>query len=758
MALCRKILIISVSALAAIAVFFGLAVMLLPRPGSLPSPGIKELPSGSAVNWGAGFTKIAENGRFEMSFDNQTANLELYDKQTGLHWYSTPPGLDDQKGMSGVGRTMASSQLTVDYVNKETKSTFSVQSYVSCVKSKTFAAARIEDGLLVTYSFERKGEGFSIPVIFKLTEKGFDARIDMAHIQEDGNSLVTGICLLPYFGCGLPQDKGFILVPDGSGGIINFQSGQAGRSPYINDVYGRDSVFSSKEKGLLKENIGLPVFGVNNNGGAFVAIIDKSPALARIYAVPGGGDSVLNTANTTFSYRTLDSAVMADATWASKQVVVLPNEPSKQQYAGISYRFTGNSTGDGSLTEMAELCREYEMQAYGLTEMQPQETSLYLEVYGAIKTQKAFAGIVYNTVEPMTTFKEASAILDEGKSLGIDKVVMRYLGVKSGGLDNGPAISSGADGSLGGNGGFRKLAAKAGETGAEIYPDYEFQKMYKSTLTWWSLLYSARSVSGSPAGYERYKLSTLQKDANANSAALMAPGLLGKEADSFVSGFKLSGAAGVSTGSLGNTLYSDFNDRFADRQMSAENTARILAGFDALGGAMVEGINDYAVAASKMAVGVPTSGSAYDVISYEVPFYAMVFGGLKEMASTPLNFAEDIDRAFLMCVEQGISPLLCVTSKGSEAITDTPYAYLYGLHWINQKDRAKRYYREFSSLFSKKSRHITEYLRIDDNLRITTFSDGRSIAVNYSNEEREIDGQKVAARGYAIVDISRPGG
>lgn len=93
------------------------------------------------------------------------------------------------------------------------------------MRQKTVTLTSIEKGVRILYDFSRESDRFRIPVEYTITEEGFEARIDFAGIEEYGDSLVTSITLLPYFGSvGAGTGTGYLFVPDGSGSVLAFDS------------------------------------------------------------------------------------------------------------------------------------------------------------------------------------------------------------------------------------------------------------------------------------------------------------------------------------------------------------------------------------------------------------------------------------------------------------------------------------------------------------------------------------------------------
>lgn len=694
---------------------------------------------------------IAENDKFSLYINKITLNTAIVDKTSGITWYSSPtaaPFMEEK--LSGVGRLMAASQLYVGYINAKSRTTGSVNSQLGSVKQKTAKYKKIKNGLRITYDFSRATDGFEIPIEITLTMKGFDARIDYKNIREYGENLITDITLLPNFGSVLKGENGFLFVPDGSGSIINFDSAKASSKVFSQPVYGRDTAYSLIQDTAPAQSIHLPIFGMSKKNSGFITIIDKGSATATINAFPSGVGSEFNYINASFTYRGIDNVVLSDASWISKNVVLFAKTHTLLDSVGVSYRFIK----ENSLTGMANEYRDYLIENNGLTKISTSETSLYLELYGGIKKKKSFLGIILNTIVPMTDFTQAEEILRTMKDSGIGNIIVKYNGVLKGGIDNAAVINTKLEKALGGNRAFAELLTYANDNDIEIYPDFEFQKIYKNRFMWWSFSYASKMLSQSPIAVFEYRKSTFFRDMTKSPAYLMMPHKLNNETDEFCAKFNLEGVAGISSGSMGNLLYSDFSaNKFYDRQMSADNVSANLAKLaEKTGSVLVTSGFDYAALEAQHIYSAPMSDSMFDITSYSVPFYSMVFHGYKDMGSESLNMGENPWIQFLSCIEQGINPSFTFTYLDGNVLENTSYNYLICTYFRNWTETAAKYYKAYKELYQfSANEQITDYRIVSRDVRIVTYANGLTVCVNYSDENCIVENIIVKAENYAVI-------
>ena len=161
-----------------------------------------------------------QNDRFALSLNKANDLLTLTDLSNGCVWNSiVADGLQDENA-EGIAKTDLMSQLIVTY-KSAMMTEMATNSYSDCVMNKTVEYSVDKNTITVVYKFKKLG--FSIPVRFTITDDGFTSEIDAKNIIEGENSILS-ISLLPYFGAAGSKDTGYMVVPDGSGAVVNFNN------------------------------------------------------------------------------------------------------------------------------------------------------------------------------------------------------------------------------------------------------------------------------------------------------------------------------------------------------------------------------------------------------------------------------------------------------------------------------------------------------------------------------------------------------
>lgn len=700
-----------------------------------------------------GYELVTHNNVFEMYIERSQYNIAIKNTASGDVYFSFIPDVAKIPELSGPSKMSAQSQIIVSYIDKISRVHGMTNSLVSCVRKDGIKTESISNGIKISYEFPDVREDFIIPVAYTLTETGLSAKILFNEIIERSDALITSISLLPYFETAYSNEEGFILIPDGSGSIINLNSGRPGMSVYEQMVYGKEPALTTVQKTWENNPICMPIYGMQKEGKAFLTVIDQGAALATITASPSNGESLLNYVYSSFTYRETDSVVMADATWASKEVTIYSRNTSTCEKAGISiYLLSGDAA---RLSGMADAYHLYLGKRYGITESADKEVSFCAELFGGIKKKKSFLGIPYNDIIPLTTFQQAKSIIENISNSGIKRQKIIFSGAMDGGMNTSAPVSADFERKLGGNKGFQQLLEFAGISGnIMLLPDVEFQKIYKNRFGWWSYFFTAKNVSLAPIIDFRYKDSTYFKNLAKTPASIMSPSKLLKEINLFTGSMTQYDPRGISTGSLGNYLSSDFSSKhFYDRQRSADTVSDGLDSLKmAFANVVVKTGFEYAAAHATDVYCAPVTDSGFDISTHSVPFYAMAFKGYINLAGSPINGDSDYTKSLLECIENGIAPNFIFTWEDTSNLSNTDYDDLLSTRFSVIFPKAADIFQRYCDVYDGiNDQRIINYEILTDKVSITTLEGGKRIAVNYSDEDYEIDHTVVPAHDFVIL-------
>ncbi|NCU27531.1 hypothetical protein EOM86_12585, partial [Candidatus Nomurabacteria bacterium] len=158
------------------------------------------------------------------------------------------------------------------------------------VKSYFDAAGYTIDDLIFDFE-ENMIEGeiveiptFVIPLEYSLKGTSLVVGLNTADLEYESSMPIHQIKLLQYFHAGSHEDKGYILVPDGSGSLIYFNNGKTNATPFSMKIYGQDHGSKLLQNNQVDEAARLPVFGIRNGGTSVFAQFEEGESLGGIDA------------------------------------------------------------------------------------------------------------------------------------------------------------------------------------------------------------------------------------------------------------------------------------------------------------------------------------------------------------------------------------------------------------------------------------------------------------------------------------------
>lgn len=747
----RRIIIIAIAAVLLIsAVVFG----VIYSSSSKTSNTVKETKDTGVISaapaTGNDFEKIASAGKYEMYIINNASDFEfkVKNKDTGKEWFSNPQGWQ-KPGLEKW--TIIGSQMVVNFADVITKATGSVFSLTGSVRAKGSKVEKIANGVKVTYDFPGKKYQFTIVARYIIEEDGLKASVDFGEIEERGDSRITTIDFLPYFGAADQNQNGYLFVPDGCGALLDFKGYRQGIKSYSEDVYGRDNALTVIQKASQKMQIAMPVFGIKTEQYAVLGVIQKGDALANIIGNIAGTDSSYNNAFAQIIYRNVDKVSIADKAYFQTTVPIFPKTTNAKDKAELKYYLLEGD--DANYVGMAKAYRNY-LFADNKEAKASSDVPFYADIYGAVKKKRSFFGLIINDVVPMTTYSQTVDIAKAFKEAGIQNLNIRYQGWMAGGLEDTVPLSVSAESKLGGDGGLKNLIKYAKDNNINLSLDVNFTNFNKSRFMWWDFNSATYGVSNAPAKQYVFKTSTHMKDILEDPTYMISTGKLNGLINSFSKSYAGLKVKGLSLSTLGDTVYSDYRQgngyysREATKDIIESNLSKLASQYDIT----VDYGNAYSIKYAKNILEVPLYDSDFDTSKTDVPFYQIALHGKVNMAQPAQNMSEDQQLSLLRQLETGVCPAYKLTWEESLELADTHYEFLISSAFSTWEKRAVENYKSFNDVYKElNNKVITNHQILEDDLRVTTYENGTEIAVNYSAQDKIYKGVAVKSMNFAVI-------
>ncbi|ACM59330.1 hypothetical protein B0S90_0447 [Caldicellulosiruptor bescii] len=694
------------------------------------------------------FQKIAANDRLELYVNKKYGYFKVLDKKTNIVWLSNPENWKEDTVAAGSMKTQLASQLVVKYAFMESYAIQTSNSYVSSAMKRGLKIKPIKNGYIATYSFKK--EGFVIPVAVTISNDYLNIEVLVNQIKElkKEKYRLVSIMLLPFFGAASKSDKGYIVVPDGCGAVINFNN-KKGEEEYSQRVYGPDYALIREPNTYVTQYARLPVFGMNKNDSGFLAVVTNGDSKAIINAYTSGVRTNFNQVFSEFIIREQDSVTFREKQWNEKTFNIFEeNIPNQTKYS-IRYYFLDKNKSD--YIAMAEKYREYLIKEKGLKKEDQQKLPLYIELYGGMKKTKYIVGLPRNVTIPLTTFDDAIEISKRLKNIGIKDIVVKYTGWYENGVYYNLPISPKPEKVLGGWKGFRKMIDYFNRNNIKAYFDVDFVTFRKGSLFYPLNVVATKSLRKMPAKLIRYSPATCYADDDYPLLFMVSPSYVTKFVDKFI-GSKHAEIKNISISTISKMLYSDFGSKQINRLKTEEIFTNLVEKVTKQYNVLLTSPNGYLIPKGKEIIDVPISSSKFAIEDYEIPFYQMVLRGYIPYSTPAINDYTNDWMVLLKTLETGSFLKFTWTARNEDELKETMCDFLYSSNyrmWLNDvKSMYRKIYPVLQQINNKK---FLEHKVLKEGLVYVKFDGGVEILLNYTSSDQKVGNTVVKARDFKVI-------
>ncbi|MBB3111419.1 hypothetical protein FHS18_003487 [Paenibacillus phyllosphaerae] len=685
-----------------------------------------------------GFKVFAETNSLQLLVDETTAHFQVVQKATGNVWrsYPNPANWKDEK-ISGAWKNNLASPIVVEYVNAKNYKSSSVtnglvenQGYLEDFKQK-------DNGFTVTFAFPKIQ--FKIPVEVTLREDYVETRLIDSGIVEGELSLLN-VKLYPLFGSEPSTgQEGYILLPDGSGSLIQFQSDRTmPQLTYNESVYGPDLSYYNEYTD--RQRIAMPVYGMKSGEQAFLAIIAEGESYANVYAAPAGSVGISNWVTSEWQYRkrffqsVSKSSGEGFYTYSGDRFVSDSRAtryyllgPEKSNYAG-----------------MAEVYRNYLIGEKGVTPIKSvkPEIPLYVDLVGA-DIEK---GLFFDSYLKATTTDEAESVVRQIHERGIGHMQIHYAGWQQDGYSTHGGYLP-VDKRLGGNQGMKDFIAYAHSLDIPVYLTADYTLNTNGDDGFWWRRDGLRNLAGT--------VLEEQLNPDQDASTYVSPKFYRKVIASDLDAYKALGADGIDyEGGIAQEVITDFNSRYSASRADVVQIQRdiLQQSHETLGSVVASNANFYAL--DKLDhVHRLTGDYSYDVFVTEpIPFAQIVLHGLKTYTLEWSNVRDEWDDEFLRMIEFGAYPAYVLTGEQAENLRRSYSVWYYSMNVKDWLDRIEEEYAQANeALAPVQDRFITDHRTLAEGVKETVYGGDYRIIVNYNETAYVQDGLTVPANNFIVV-------
>lgn len=638
------------------------------------------------------------------------------------------------------------------YVIRDKQSDSKLQMFHEMFKSAGYNADEYEyDESRINAKNDTEKAVFNIPVYYTLEGGELLVDIPMDEIEYYDKYPITYITTLPFFGAGSSKEDGYMFVPDGPGGIINFNNGKTGQAAYYNQIYGAD-LGISRDSVVDESKSAYPLIGISKNGGSFICAIEEGSSYAIVESDISGRINSYNSVKYTYTMlhgEDMDISGKSDVTIRAYEKG-LPKEHLKQRYMFLD---------SDNYVDMASSYRDYITRTYPTlaadTSEAKTDSSLVIEMVGCVDGKKHILGIPVTKDLSLTKYKDADAITTELVDNGVKNLIVKYSGWSNNGIHNSTMRKVKLSGSLGSKRTLKKFIANAEANNVELYMDSNFQYVFKNKLFDKFMVNrdSCKFVSREVVELAAYNPIYFAQMPEEYEYYLTRPSYAMKNIDSvadYVSGL---GGGNLSFGDMSTELSGDYNYKKNVSREAAMNMLTDKYKELADSGTKVMANSDYFynVPDSDIITGMVLNTKSFNIIDETVPFYQIALHGIVNYTAEPMNLSQDAKETFLKSAELGANLYYTITKEPASTLQDSKYTEYFATDYSMWKDTIINDYNRFSNDFNGTyNQYITNHEKIADNVFKTEFGNGVSVIVNYNYNDFTYNSTTVPARDYIV--------
>lgn len=714
-----------------------------PAGADAPPVAVETEPDGSVT---------ARSRSLELRVDAATGRIQVTDLRNGAVW-SSVPDLPPEMRVGSLWRAHMEAGFILEYADsdRQPRGTLNTARY----KPRRLLRA-LPDGARVDFDvLNPQGEReFSFAFELRLGDDYLDLRIPFDSVSErpDGLKLVS-ISPLPFLGAATDSDQGYAFFPDGPGAISRFKPDHPSyQSNFREWVYQSGPDYQPGGAGQVR----MPVFGVKKGPeAAYVGFITEGDTDAQIEFSPSGYVLPLyRVAPILYFRQRFTVALRRDAFVDKVDAGLIPGDRS------VRYVFLHGDDADYS--GMARAYRPFLLETGRLRRAVPPGFTGYLDLNLFMGIEKPL--LVWRSFVPMTTFRQARAILEDLRRRGVERMEVTLLGWTSRGYMGAPPVRFPVEEGLGGEAGLRELVGYARQQGIGLW-------LYDQFL--WAAAgapgYSARSdvvrrATRELTGFSR-SLSPVPAISREQTYYLLNPFAALRIARRDVPAMAALGVTGVLDENLGALLHLDYNPaRATGRREFAQALVQLTEVYRRHG--LKVGTNKgnaFILGSVDRLQDIPMEGSRLLFADETVPFYQMVVHGYIPYSGDFFeagNLRADPVRERLRAIEFGALPRYVITYEDTSKLADTWFFQLYSSRYADWADAMVEEYRELvGRLGYLQGVPMYSHRRLDEGVYEVRYEDGSRVLVNYRSAPYRLAGPQaealeVPALGYTLV----PGG
>jgi hypothetical protein len=580
------------------------------------------------------------------------------------------------------------------------------------------------DNEMYGYVVEIKDPEFMIPMNVRLTEDALVAEIVTEEITSKAPYQIVSIQFLPYMGAANETKNGYIVVPEGSGGIINFNNGKTSQRSYSSYIYDKDNTLIPSKLEMQDVGSKMPMFGLKHETNAMLAIIEGGAEHALVTAEISQKNDRFNKVIPEFTLK--DSGLY----YLTQAGISIWNEDNYDYHPQMRYYFT---TGEeANYTGLAHLYGDYLDMKYETTLKDSMKMSLYIDILGSYDFEDYFLFFPYKRVEALTTYRRAQDMIESLTDQGINHFVVNYQGWFNNGLEHERPNDMNLDRSVGSKKELLNFDKWMEEQGHDLFYDIDFVKLYDKKSTY-SNSNIARIVGGTMMQYYPYDIASGLPIETEDPYYLLKLSAINQNINSFLKDYQKFDLSGLTLRNLGNLLYSDFHRGNSIYRYEAKDVVMdIMQMVKQETNIMLTNANVYNLGFADHIIDFPYQSSHFLVLDYAIPFYQMAIAGKISYAMPSINIKQnELDAYYLLkALETGSNLKFTISYEDTSQLMNTRFNTYFSTEYALIENKMVSLYEELYALIGDDN-YLVDHTYVNDTEIRVSYLKGQSFILNY---------------------------
>jgi len=708
-----------------------------------------------------GYELMLENNQLNLYFEKDSFSLILEDKATGYMLSSRPEfqGYSETREDNTANRNLMNSGLWIESIrtNNISSSAIKVESLYT-IADASYQTNGSQDlanidwtkpYLLETNSYQRNlvqvttsnvnassftttinvtNYGFEFDINIILQSNGFSVQFDPSTVQETNDQYrLLGLQFFPYFGSAREDVyPGYVVIPDGVGALV--RTNQRFDKTYQSDYFGSDL-------GYLRTSIAdlsLPIYGMIHQVdriGFYHEIVEgaeHATLLANFWGRNTRYHRITNRYNVRRIFRNIINR-------AGDGQDVLPEEMVMQPYEG-TYQLLKND--QASYVGIAQSYQANLEARQSIRSLEPTQTPMQVAMI-IHEQEPTFFGTSRLT---MTSMDDVQTIRDRLMEDGIEEQVL----VLKGWSDDGLAYRQPYYFNLPDRQGLIDVMEDVNADGQHVYLEQDY--LVSSELS--SRVQFNRDVA---RNYSKLKMSYRlnRLDNQPINEYYLYPSIAEQKLANDLDAIQDLGATGFAFPSLGNTLYSYYDD---DRFNRTETLNTVTSMAASLSANAMQRPSAYMFPHLNHYLDMPITNSQLDLFTDLVPLVPYVLKGYIPTFTPYLNFNALGKERLLQMIDFAVNPSYLLTEKPSSELRYTYSNKYFTTAYEDFQDDIRDVYAYIASALDHiLGAKVLNRSIIQTGVSRVDYDNGVTLYINYRSTPVTVDEITISALDYEVV-------